>query len=424
MAKNFKYIKGSIKENEVATINFFSDVDWWSVYEFVGEFQWLVDYVKPSKIKVLVNSGGGSIIEGMSAFSAIINSPIPTEVIVEGIAASMASVLLAAGNVSKIRDYGLIMMHNPYFYGQEDENDPSILAFKSQLQTIYMTRWGMTKEKVEEIMDGPEGEDGTFMTASQAVEAGIILPENVIVTEPQKKADIEAKLKASNKIDYTKVFAQMIEGDAGAPKNKPSNKDASIINQKENNLTNAKNNMEQSLKTIAASLSMGKEATEDEVMAKVTSLKGVEANLATLKTAHDTLIIEKKGVDASLVTVKNELAETKAESLALKAKVDAFEQDKLDKEAVAKTEFIDAAVTAGKITEEAKADWVALAADNFDVVKKTINGMEGRKMVSDTLKVVDADTSKVKAQKLKGDDKIKEVESKVGADFEFKTMGD
>ena len=80
----FKYVVGEAKTNEVCDIRFFDSVNEYSANAFNSEFLWIESYVKPSKISILINSEGGSVLYGMSMFSVIRNSSIPTECINEG----------------------------------------------------------------------------------------------------------------------------------------------------------------------------------------------------------------------------------------------------------------------------------------------------------------------------------------------------
>ena len=106
----FKYVVGEAKENEVCDIRLFCDIDEYTA----NSFNSVESYIKPSKIRVLINSSGGSVLYGMSIFSVIRNSSIPTECINEGLAASMGSIVWAAGDKSLMRDYAILMIHNPF----------------------------------------------------------------------------------------------------------------------------------------------------------------------------------------------------------------------------------------------------------------------------------------------------------------------
>ena len=106
-------IVGEAAPGRPASIRFFGRIDEVSASAFNAEFDYLETTVRPSLIRVLINSEGGSVLHGMSVYSTIRNSSIPTECINEGMAASMASIVWAAGERSLMRDYGILMIHNP-----------------------------------------------------------------------------------------------------------------------------------------------------------------------------------------------------------------------------------------------------------------------------------------------------------------------
>ena len=186
--ENFKNILGEAKCGEVATIRFFGKITEESTAQFNCEFDYLENYVRPSLIRVLINSEGGSVLYGMNTYSTIRNSKVKTECIIEGMAASMGSILWAAGEVSLMRDYAILMIHNPFQPGEDDKDkEPSELvkAFTKQIETIYRKRFGLKAEHIRSIMSGEADRDGTFFDAVSAVKAGIIPAENVLRTSKQ-----------------------------------------------------------------------------------------------------------------------------------------------------------------------------------------------------------------------------------------------
>jgi len=429
--KKFQFIEGSIATGEVATIRFFDSVDAWSVSSFVDEFHWLENYVKPSKIKILINSEGGSVLRGMGAFSAIINSEVPTETIVEGLAASMGSVLLAAGGVAKMRDYGIIMLHNPF--GGNDPNDPMVLAFKDQLKVIYKKRWGFSDERITEIMDGPEDADGTYMNAEAAVEYGIMHQDNVIQTPLQDKESILAKLDTSNStVNYGEVFS------CSCPVNsniKPSLDNLSNIKSEGNTVPNDNNNnqqnsntMENNFEAVVATLELAKNSTPADVMAKIVALNKVEAKVAALTQDNATLtqdnadlVIAKTGLQTSLETVTGQLTDKETELTSVKAELQAFQDEKIAKVKAEQEAVIDDAIKAGKIKAESKDQWVSMANMNFDTVKSTLDSMPGKTVISQEI-VADAGSTFVSEGGVQLTDE--EVKAKEHADKIKAVVGD
>lgn len=435
--KKLQFVQGRAKEGEEATIRFFDCVNAWSVSSFNDEFRWLEDYIKPSNIKILVNTEGGSVLKGMSAFSSIINSEIPTEVIVEGLAASMGSVLLAAGDVAKMRDYAIIMIHNP-FLGANPEN-PMVLAFKAQLKEIYKKRWGFSDEKITEVMDGKEGEDGTFLTSKTAVELGIISKDNVIKTELQSGGEVKAALEGINtKSGFADIFA-CSGGECKLTSDNPSDTKTPIVKSEEvaaevtDNIINNNNNNEgtmptnENLAAIAASLNMGEDAPAASVIARVAALQEVESKYTALEKAKGEQDIELAGLTQSLNNTKAEVLEKQKELDKVTADLKVFTDAKIAEVKASQETLIDEAITAGKIEASAKDDWMKMAESNFETVKSTIEGIPAKVVIS---KEIEKDASKndegkVIAQVTGGEKEQAAHAAKVKAvvgDFEFNKL--
>ena len=66
-----------------------------------------------NEINVHINSGGGSIINGLSLFSALIDSDRTVNTYNDGMALSMGGVILMAGDKIRIKDTAVFMIHEP-----------------------------------------------------------------------------------------------------------------------------------------------------------------------------------------------------------------------------------------------------------------------------------------------------------------------
>lgn len=145
---DLKYVVGEVKTGDIATIRFSGKVTEESTAQFNREFEFLENVICPRLIRVLINSEGGSVLYGMSTYSTIQNSTVETECVIEGMAASMASIIWAAGTRSLMRDYSILMIHNP-FLPSADNSEPSDLvkAFTYQVEMIYRKRFGLKKSR-------------------------------------------------------------------------------------------------------------------------------------------------------------------------------------------------------------------------------------------------------------------------------------
>jgi ATP-dependent Clp protease protease subunit len=141
------------------------------------------------EISMYINSPGGVVTSGMAIYDTMqyIRAPVATLCI--GQAASMGSLLLAAGE--KGMRYALpnarIMVHQPSggFQGQASDIErhaQEILDMRARLNKIYVTHTGQSLRKIEDAL-----ERDTFMTAEQAKDFGLVDE----VTE--RRAEGEAK---------------------------------------------------------------------------------------------------------------------------------------------------------------------------------------------------------------------------------------
>lgn len=413
MAKQeFKFIKGKCCAGMPADICFYTDVDYWSVDNFLWEFDYLVNYVSPSKIRIHINSVGGSVIEGMSVFSKIMDCPIPTECINDALAASMGSIIWAAGNELYMKDYALLMIHNPFCDVEGDKQyNQTTEAFKQQLKTIYMKRFGLSDEDVEKIMNGKEGEDGTFLTASQAVEKGFIREDHVIETPKAVKDKIQAALKDSKDILQIKaVYGLVAPTMPSATINEQNNKSKSTTMEKEQ------------ITVFAALFGLtGDKATVENVTSKINELKAkaaqADANMKSLDETKAELTKVQAELTGAQTTVKNLTEDLNSTKDALKAYQDADAKAKDEKV----KNLIDKAIAECKINKDESAAYTKMAQDNFELAENVLAKIPARdnlgNIISEANKGEAKDHIETEEQKVKA-----RVEDIVGKDFKFRSL--
>ncbi len=128
------------------------------------------------EISVYINSPGGVVSSGMAIYDTLqyIKSPVTT--ICVGQAASMAAVLLAAGNKGKrmALPNARILIHQPMGGVQGQASDieihaNEILKLRDRLNKILVKHTGQTIKKIEKDTDRDY-----YMSAEEAKEYGII----------------------------------------------------------------------------------------------------------------------------------------------------------------------------------------------------------------------------------------------------------
>ena len=139
------------------------------------------------EISLYVNSPGGVVTSGMAIYDTIRYIRPPVSTLCIGQAASMGSLLLAAGAKGQRRALpnARIMVHQPLggFQGQASDIERhahEIISLRERLYAIYAELTGKTAEDIEKALDRD-----TFMSPETAKEFGLI---DEVVTERAKEA--------------------------------------------------------------------------------------------------------------------------------------------------------------------------------------------------------------------------------------------
>lgn len=182
------------------------------IYDEIGNFgvdaKSFISEIKniPSDKSVLlrINSPGGSVIDGLAIYDAISRMPQKVTSRIEGIAASMASIVALAADEVIMSENSLYMIHNVWG-GEVGESDDLRKAadlmdkMGERLINIYVSKTGQSEEQIRSWMDAE-----TWFNSSEAQEAGFIN----LVEEPIKMAakfDIK-KYDYKNKVIVEQLF--------------------------------------------------------------------------------------------------------------------------------------------------------------------------------------------------------------------------
>jgi ATP-dependent Clp protease protease subunit len=140
------------------------------------------------EIAMYINSPGGVVTSGLAIYDTMQFVRPAVSTLCIGQAASMGSLLLAAGN--KDMRFALpnarIMLHQPSggFQGQATDimlHAQEILNLKKRLNEIYVRHTGQSLKKIEDAL-----ERDYFLTADMAVDWGVV--DKVIEKRPEEAA--------------------------------------------------------------------------------------------------------------------------------------------------------------------------------------------------------------------------------------------
>lgn len=402
-------IVGEARQGAVATIRFFGRITSESTARFNQEFDYLENTVRPSLIRVLINSEGGSVLYGMSTYATIQNSTVDTECIIEGMAASMASILWAAGRRSLMRDYGILMIHNPMLPGDEAE-EPSdmVRAFTRQIETIYRKRFGLKSEHVRAIMKGEAGKDGTYFDAMAAVKAGIIPSEHVLHTSKQLVEQVRSDMTGVTDVSAIQELMSRV-----AAENKHFLvADTTLIQTNQSRMSEEKT-LSAEFGAVVASLGMNDCTGVKDVMARITELMGVEARLRQAQQSLADAQTVLAGKETAIQNLQKDMA-------GVTERLQKYEKQEADLKAAAIENFLHKAADEGKIEAVTIPSWVEMAQTNFALVQSTIDSIPAREKISQQIA---ADPANVQAAAEATRDVEKrmaeEVAAVVGKDFTF-----
>jgi ATP-dependent Clp endopeptidase proteolytic subunit ClpP len=162
-----------------------------------------LDEAEGKDVELVINSGGGSVTEGMAMADLIASYPNETTTTGIGLVASIATVVLLAGKKVQMTENSFMMIHRPWSYsvGNSDELEATaelLDKMEEKLLDIYVNAVNKRKgeemnlrKKIKKMMAAE-----TWMTAEEAKDFGFI---DEIVKTGEKKIDVLPLQSSLNK---------------------------------------------------------------------------------------------------------------------------------------------------------------------------------------------------------------------------------
>jgi ATP-dependent Clp protease, protease subunit len=169
-------------------VNKTEDVGEVYMYGYITDEKWYDTDVTPTELKkefaslkgkkavnLYVNSGGGGVFAGMAIYSMIKRMSDSGTVItayVDGLAASIASVIVMAASKIVMPSNALMMIHNPWSMAAGAADDlrkeaEALDKVKEVIVNVYAEKTGMSNDDISELMT-----DETWMTGEDALAFG------------------------------------------------------------------------------------------------------------------------------------------------------------------------------------------------------------------------------------------------------------
>lgn len=160
------------KPAEILIYGEISDVLWWGDEVTPKQFKKDLDALGDvSEINVYINSYGGDVFAGHAIYSQLKRHKAKIHVFVDGVAASIASVIAMAGDTITMPKNAMMMVHNPWTIAVGYADDfrktaDDLERIRESIIAVYESR-GVKRDDVIAIMDAE-----TWLTAEEAVEKG------------------------------------------------------------------------------------------------------------------------------------------------------------------------------------------------------------------------------------------------------------
>lgn len=165
---------------------------WWGDEITPKEFKTDLDALGDiNTLNIYINSPGGDVFAGQAIHSMLKRHKAHKNVYIDGLAASIASVVVMAGDTIFMPKNAMMMIHNPWTWGIGNAAEFRKLAedldkVRESLIAAYEGHSALTRDEIIEIMDSE-----TWLTADECLEYGFC---DVVEKEKQMAASIDKTL--------------------------------------------------------------------------------------------------------------------------------------------------------------------------------------------------------------------------------------
>jgi ATP-dependent Clp endopeptidase proteolytic subunit ClpP len=160
------------KAGKTADVYIFDEIGSYGVTakQFISDIKDLKDL----PINLRINSLGGDVFDGMAMYNVIKRREAKTTVYIEGIAASIATIIALGADEVVMAENSLFMIHNAWGGAMGEAEDMRKTAatldkISSELTDIYRKKTGLSYDAISNMMS-----DETWLNAQEAYELGFV----------------------------------------------------------------------------------------------------------------------------------------------------------------------------------------------------------------------------------------------------------
>lgn len=159
-------------DSKTADVSIHAEIGYWGVSakQFMEQLRLLGEDI--TTINLSIHSPGGEVLDGWAIFNALKMHPAKVIVTIKGLAASMASVVMLAGDEILIPSNAYVMIHRVSggVFGDADEMKQmadTIAKLEDGIVAAYTERSGLTEKEVRKMMEAE-----TWLSGKEAVDKG------------------------------------------------------------------------------------------------------------------------------------------------------------------------------------------------------------------------------------------------------------
>ena len=169
---NEKWYNIQNKAGSATDVYIFDEIGMWGVtaQNFISDIKDLKD----TPINLRINSLGGDVFDGLAIYNVIKKRTAKTTVYIEGIAASIATIIALGADEVVMSENSLFMIHNASGGAMGESKDLQKTAevlnkITRQLAEVYEAKTGLSQTAIQDMMDAE-----TWLNAQEAFDLGFI----------------------------------------------------------------------------------------------------------------------------------------------------------------------------------------------------------------------------------------------------------
>lgn len=176
-------------DSELVIEGVISQESWWGDEATPQQLRDELKKVKSKNLVVSLNSVGGDVWAGLAMYNALRELDAKVIIRVDGLAASIASVIAMAGDETIMSPGSMMMIHRASALAMGNAEDlekaiDMLETVEESIIPIYVERTGLSKDEIEDMM-----EQETWMSADKAVELGFA--DKVAPTKKEEQPEAE-----------------------------------------------------------------------------------------------------------------------------------------------------------------------------------------------------------------------------------------